>query len=324
MNAPRPATIAVAAMPAATMRVAVVIVGFRNTEDVIRCIAALDATSYPDFEAIVVENGGPDAFARLVAALPPALSAGRALRLVEAPGNLGFAGGVNLGIRSAPAADAWWVLNPDAVPAPDALGELVARLGRGDCDAAGGVLHFADGSVQSLGGVWRTWLGRAESIGSGADVDGPVDAAEVEARLDYLVGASMLVHRRFVDAVGLMREDYFLYAEEIEWFLRGARHGMRLGFAPNARVLHLQGTTTGWSNSLRSRPKMPIYLDERNRVLLTRDRFPVRLPVVAAASLLVMLARFSSKRAWRQIGFGVQGWAAGVAGKRGVPRWLRN
>ena len=313
----------VAPMHVAPMNVAVVIVGFRNTEDVVRCIAALDLSTYPDFEAIVVENGGPEAFARLEAALPESLSGGHALRLVEASGNLGFAGGVNLGIGSAPAADAWWVLNPDAVPAPDALAELAGRLARGDCDAVGGVLHFADRSIQSLGGVWRSWLGRAESIGSGADVDALVDAADVEARLDYLVGASMLVHRRFVESVGLMREDYFLYAEEIEWFLRGARHGMRLGFAPKAFVLHFQGTTTGWSNSLRNRPKMPIYLDERNRMLLTRDRYPARTPVVAAASLLVMLARFSRKRAWRQIGFGLQGWAAGVAGRRGVPRWLR-
>lgn len=307
---------------ASVMRVAVVIVGFRNADDVAACIAALGETRYPAFEAVVVENGGPAAFAALEARLPAALPGGRALRLVEAPGNLGFAGGVNLGIRSAPDADAWWVLNPDAVPAPAALGELVARLERGDCDAAGGVLHYADGAVQSLGGVWRPWLGRAESIGSGRSIDSPVDAAHVERRLDFLVGASMLVHRRFVDKVGLMREDYFLYAEEIEWFLRGARHGMRLGFAPGARVLHQQGTTTGWSNSLRNRAKMPVYLDERNRVLLTRDRFPARMPLVAMAALVVMLARFSRKRAWRQIGYGVQGWAAGVAGKRGVPPWL--
>ncbi|MEO6091796.1 MAG: glycosyltransferase family 2 protein [Novosphingobium sp.] len=303
--------------------VAIVVVGYRNADDIGRCVAALAATDYPH-RTIIVENGGPEAFAALRAAVGGMTTGGTPVLLIEATGNLGFAGGVNHGIRQAPHAGAYWVLNPDAVPAPDALGELVARLEHGDCEAVGGVLHFADGRVQSLGGEWQSWLARAVSIGAGEQIDAPIDAEAVESRLDYLVGASMLIHRRFIETVGLMREDYFLYVEEIEWFLRGARHGMRLGIAPRARVLHHQGTTTGWNGSVKGRPKMPIYLDERNRVLLTRDRFPRRMPLVAVTSLLFMLARYGRKRAWRQIGFGVQGWAAGLTGKRGVPAWVKS
>jgi GT2 family glycosyltransferase len=305
------------------MHVAVVIVGFRNTGDLERCVGALNACEYSDFEVVVVENGGHEAYERDCLALPMVLKGTQPVHLVEAPDNLGFAGGVNYGIRRTAEADAWWVLNPDAVPAPDALGELVKRLKQGDCDAAGGVLHFADGTIQSVGGVWQGWIARAVSIGSGEALETRFDAAEIERRLDYLVGASMLVHRRFCEKVGLMREDYFLYAEEIEWFLRGAAAGSRLGFAPKARVLHHQGTTTGWSDGLNKRAKMPVYLDERNRLLLTRDRFPARTPVVAIGSLLFMLARFARKRAWKQIGFGLQGWLAGITGERGVPGWMK-
>ncbi len=304
------------------MHVAVVIVGFRNTGDLVRCIGALDGSHYADFDVIVVENGGHQAFERDVAALPAVLSGGQPVRLVEAPGNLGFAGGVNLGIERTPEADAWWVLNPDAVASPEAMGELVKRLAAGDCDAAGGVLHFADGTIQSVGGIWQSWIARAVSIGSGAPLSTRFDQVEVEAKLDYIVGASMLIHRRFREKAGLMREDYFLYAEEIEWFLRGAKAGTRLGFAPEALVLHHQGTTTGWSEGIRKRPKMPVYLDERNRILVSRDQFPVRAPIVAIGSLLLMIVRFARKRAWRQIGYGIQGWIAGVGGKRGVPRWM--
>ena len=84
----------------------------------------------------------------------------------------------------------------------------------------------------------RISLARAESIGNGSQLDAPLDAAQVEREQSYLNGASMLVGRRFLEAVGPMREDYFLYAEESEWFLRAARRGMRLGFAPAARVMH--------------------------------------------------------------------------------------
>ncbi len=46
----------------------------------------------------------------------------------------------------------------------------------------------------------------------------------------------------FVEVNGLMREDYFLYAEEVEWCLRAKRRGLRLGLAPAARILHVRPT----------------------------------------------------------------------------------
>lgn len=304
------------------MHVAVVIISYCNPGDVARCVDALGSATHRDFEVVICENGGAAAVPAMIAALPSALPGGQAMRVIHAD-NPGFAGGVNLGMRAAPDADAWWILNPDTVPAPDALAALVRRLSAGDCDAVGGVLHYESGRIQSLGGRWNRWMARAESLGAGSHLDDPVDAEAIEREQDYLMGASMLVSRHFLQTAGEMREDYFLYAEEIEWFLRARRHGLRLGFAPDARVLHHQGTTTGWANALRNRPKLPIYLDERNRLHVTRDQFPACLPVVALAAPLYMTLRFARGRAWRQIGYGLKGWAAGVRGRRGVPDWLR-
>jgi GT2 family glycosyltransferase len=132
----------------------------------------------------------------------------------------------------------------------------------------------------------------------------------------------MLVGRRFLERVGPMREDYFLYGEEVEWCLRGRSAGMRLGFTPEARVLHNHGTTTGSGAEHGRRPKLPIYLDERNKILITHDHYAWRLPVVAVASLLLIFLRYARRGAWTQFGYGVQGWAAGILGRRGVPAWV--
>ena len=43
-------------------------------------------------------------------------------------------------------------------------------------------------------------------------------------------------------------------------------------YAPGADVLHEAGTTTGSYAAIRSRPRAPIYLGERNKLLTTRDR----------------------------------------------------
>jgi GT2 family glycosyltransferase len=80
--------------------------------------------------------------------------------------NAGMLALSSFAIRRTPHADAWWVLNPDIVPDAGALTVLVARLNRGDCSTAGGILYGDDGAIQRAGGggalgslapwLWRT------------------------------------------------------------------------------------------------------------------------------------------------------------------------
>lgn len=304
------------------MHVAIAIVGFRNVEDVRNCIAAVARSTYFDYEIVICENGGPAAAAALRSALPEALGGGQQVRLVEAPSNLGYAGGVNVAMRAAPNADAWWVLNPDTKVEPEAMEACVRRLRAGDCDAVGCTIQLPNNRVQSHGGIWQAALGRAVSIGYGESVSAPVDGETIEATQSYLNGAGMLVSRRFVEVTGLMREDYFLYCEEVEWFLRGRARGMRLGYAPDGRILHEAGTTTGSGRAFREMPRTPVYMNERNRLLVTRDTHALLLPVVAVTALLVIFARFARRRAWRQVAYALAGWAAGLTNRRGPPRWI--
>lgn len=304
------------------MHIAVAIVGYNNPNDIAECLDALARSSYADFEVVICENGGAAAYKALAPVIPPQLTGGQKVRAILAPKNLGYAGGVNVCLKATPFAGAWWMLNPDTKPNPNAMAALVKRLAAGDCDAVGGTLHFPDGRVQTYGGCWQPWLARAVSIGYGRALTIRVNPSEIERRQNYLSGASMMLGRRFLENVGLMREDYFLYCEEVEWCLRGLARGMRLGFAPEAMVLHIQGTTTGSVGDLTMRSRMPIYLDHRNRILVTYDTFPMRLPVVAVVSFALLFLRYGRRRAWRQLGYAISGWFAGILNRRGAPHWL--
>jgi len=304
------------------MHVSVGIVGFRNVDDVVRCVRAVETSTHGDFDVVICENGGVESHTALTEALPATLNGGQSVRIVRASGNIGFPGGVNVCIDEAPDADAWWVLNPDTEPHPEAMGNLVERLSGSDCDAVGGVLLHDDGTVQAYGGFWQSWTARATSLGYGAPASAVPDRAHIEARQNYLVGASMMINRRFRDAVGPMRADYFIYCEESEWCLRALARGMKLGFEPEASVVHHHGTTTGSAREVRQRPRLPIYLEERNRLLLTRDCFPGRLPIAAAAALVLIFARFARRGAWRQVAYGLDGWYDGIRDRRGPPPFL--
>jgi GT2 family glycosyltransferase len=244
------------------------------------------------------------------------------VRAVLAPGNLGYAGGVNLCVLEAADADAWWVLNPDTSPRPDALDKLVDRLRRRDCGAVGAVMCSDAAVIQSVGGLWRSRLARAVSLGHGRTLDDlPALAHGIEARQNYLNGASMLIERDAWNRVGPMREDYFLYCEEVEWCLRARERGVALGFSPEAIVVHQQGTTTGNPRDKRRQGRIPVYLNERNRLLLTRDMTPGRLWLAAAMAFGLIFLRFARRGAWKQVGYAVRGWWAGLRDERGRPSW---
>jgi N-acetylglucosaminyl-diphospho-decaprenol L-rhamnosyltransferase len=303
-----------------TGHVAITIVGYRNIDDVGRCIAALSKSTYHDFEIVICENGGTVACRALRDKLPARLPGGQRLSVIEAAENGGYAAGINICIGASSAADAWWLLNPDTEAEPQALAALVNRLERG-YHAVGGTVYFSNGRVQSHGGVWRSWLARAVSLGNGDTLEASPDVEIIERKLMYLSGASMLVGRDFLQLVGPMPEDFFLYCEEVDWCLHALSYGAKLGFSNNARVLHHQGTTTGHSQGLKTRSKLSVYLDERNKMLITKRHFPVRLLVAAPAALVLMGMRYLRKGALRQFGYGIAGWYAGLQGESGPPHF---
>ena len=184
-----------------------------------------------------------------------------AIVLIQTGANLGYAGGNNVGIRYALEqgdAEFFWVLNNDTAVAPHALSALVAKA---RSDPSFGIIgstllyHYRPAHVQVLGGcTFSPWTTRIAPVGWGktAIEAAAVSESEVEAQLDYVTGASMMVSKAFIDDVGLMEEDYFLYFEEIDWAERGRRstvHSWKLGFARDSVVLHKVGASAGTGTS---------------------------------------------------------------------------
>jgi len=305
-----------------SLHVVVVIVGYNNAGDISRCADALEKSTYRDFEIVICENSGDAGFAALQSAIPTVLSGGQPVKLIKAPSNGGYASGINIAISASQGAAAWWILNPDTEPSPGAMTALIERMSQG-FDAVGSPIHFPTGEIQSFGGVWLSWYAKAVAIGHGSPAGTKPNSARVEQMQNFLMGSSMFVSRKFADVTGPMAEYFFLYCEEVEWCLRGISRGMCLGFAPDAVVVHHQGTSTGYTRSLRTRSCRAVYLDERNKMLLTWDRFPARMPVAAVLALFRLVGRYGRAGAFAQVACGMAGWFLGLCGQSGIPRWAR-
>jgi N-acetylglucosaminyl-diphospho-decaprenol L-rhamnosyltransferase len=301
-------------------KVVVCIVGFRNPFDIEACLASLAASTHHAFEVVICENGGKAARDALDQRLPRHLAGGQSVSVLPYAGNTGYAGGNNRCIDARPDAQIWWMLNPDARVAYDAMAQLVHRLESGNADAVGGTLLKSDGKVQAYGGRWVPLLGRAISLGYGTSFDAATHISTKD--VDYIVGASLMFTKRFIRVAGPMREDYFLYGEEVEWCLRAKARGLTLGIEQAAIIHHAQGTTTGDGGKFGNKPKLPVYLDQRNKLLILRDTTPAMFVPGAIGSLLALTIRAAKHGAWRQFRYGLAGWAAGLCNERGVPRWL--
>jgi len=297
-------------------RVAIVLVNWNNWRDTVECLDSLLAQAYPDFHIYVVDNESGDQSVEHIAAwceaprrdsawrthegvdrvtanviveavpyriadaaiapLPPALPECR-LTLVRSGGNLGFAGGCNVGMRAA-ALDAhfFWLVNTDTVVHRDALSALVRRaLGDPKIGMVGSMLRYyaQPDRIQALaGGRMNPDNAAMEHIGENMRPADVIDVAAVERELAYIMGASMLVSADFVQEVGPMQEDYFLYYEEADWAMRG-RGKFTLGFAADSHIYHKAGGSSG-----KVMPLFSLRHFYRNRVRFVGRFHPQCLP----------------------------------------------
>jgi hypothetical protein len=219
------------------------------------------------------------------------------LVLIGTGANLGFAGGNNAGIRYALAdgdCQYVWLLNNDTAVEPDALLHLVQRMQeKPDAGICGSKLLFYHNpdAVQALGGAtYNKWLGSNRHLGLFQNRSRPVVQEEVERKMSYVIGASMLVKRDFLKTVGLMSEEYFLYFEELDWIAR-AKGRFSLAFADRSLVYHKEGGSAGTSSDPKQKSLQADYFTIRNRLVFTRKFYPWALPGVYVGICVALINR---------------------------------
>jgi GT2 family glycosyltransferase len=333
-------------------QVVIAIVSTNEAHNLAGCLRSLAASTHRNFHVVICENGGEAGFQHTITTFgelefiralealpigerPPAwtlayrdfvlITGYQRVTVVSPPRNLGYAGGVNACIAAAGnwPWDAVWVLNPDTFPEPCALAALVGRQEEGAFGIVGSRLIYASsGLVQTWGGLeWRSWLGRGRLIGNNQPADTIPNVVDLERRFSFISGASMYVSRAYIEAIGVMDEDFFVFDEDVDWCLR--RGSFKLGYAHESVVRHIHGSTSGSSSIKARRSKFNVYLTERNRILIARKRFGAKWGLFAAIALAQTLEHLVRVRSIRHFCTALEGWWAGIRGETGAPRFMR-
>ncbi|MEB3328718.1 MAG: glycosyltransferase [Candidatus Sericytochromatia bacterium] len=228
----------------AAARTTVVIVSW-NTRGLLEACLRRVYAARPGTPVVVVDNASSDG---TVEALAPAFPQATWLPQAE---NLGFARGNNVGLAGV-ATEFVWLLNPDTEPGPDALAALEGWLDtHPEAAAVGAGLLNPDGSPQPCAFQLPT---AAATLAEWCLLPGPLarlrdrlwrlGPRRAAGRTGWVLGAAMLVRASVLREVGGLREDFFMYAEELEWCRRATQAGWEVHLAPEADVVHHGGAAT--------------------------------------------------------------------------------
>jgi hypothetical protein len=218
-------------------KIAVVIPNWNGKDKIAKCLDSLSAQSMVS-QIIVVENGSTDGSLEFINTHYPGVD------LVVNKKNLGFAGGVNSGIRYAidDNCDFVALFNNDAIADKDWLRYLVEATEK---DGKVGVVTCKfmdiDGKhLDSTGDQYTNWglpypRGRGEPVNDSYDDQIDIFAASG--------GASLYKVKMFKD-IGLFDEDFFAYYEDVDLSFRAQLAGWKIRYCPKAIAYHQIGATS--------------------------------------------------------------------------------
>ena len=286
------------------MDLSIILVNYKSTSLVLDCLESIYQQSKKySFEIILVDNDSKDDCKEIVLQRYPSVI------FLPMDYNAGFARANNAGIKIAKG-EFILLLNTDTIILDGAIDKSIAMLKNyPEAVGCGVQLLNTDGSPQISGahfikgglntllplpylGKLIRWLGYQfkSTIPSITTIQ---DTIEV----DWIVGAYMLIRKNSIEKSGPLDNDFFMYAEEIEWCARLRKQGKLLLFA-EPTVTHIGGGTSGdYYSTTESQNGKNLWDAKGKQVIVStmvriRKQFGVGWFIIIAAAYLIEIPIF--------------------------------
>ena len=263
--------------------VAVQIVNWNSGELLAECLQHLMAQTVKPEQVLIIDNASSDASIDAVENF-------KNVSLRKAGVNLGFAAGNNLALAEC---DSEFIalLNPDAVPEPDWLENLLLAATANPDTVAFGSRQLDQSNPEYLDGIGDAYhmSGLVRRMRHGAQQQ-PADLTQREI-FSPCAAAALYRRQAIVDMDGF-DEDFFCYVEDVDLGFRLRLAGHKARYVPDAIVHHIGSATTGGRHS-----NFAVYHGHRNLVWAYIKNMPgilfwafLPLHVVMNLSAIVLFA----------------------------------
>lgn len=209
----------------------VIVLAWQDSEMTIECLKSLGNEA----QVIVVDNGSDEDYASQLIAACETFNA----EYVRAPRNLGYSGGMNLGLNSA-TGDVVIFSNNDIVASPEAIRALAAACFEPGVGAAFPSIVDVDGVDSTACGRFLT-LGRALAHAAGLTLN-PRSKKRLQSSMseaDWFSGPFVAMRRQLAIAIGGVPSNSFMYSEDYRMCAAVRNFGLWPVMFPNVTVQHL-------------------------------------------------------------------------------------
>ncbi|MHC4600149.1 MAG: glycosyltransferase family 2 protein [Planctomycetota bacterium] len=232
-----------------------------------------------DFEVLVVDNHSSDGSAEMVRNDFPQA------RLFANGENLGFARGVNQGVRESTGRYVL-ILNADAVLPENGIEDLLAFADKEFENRRTGIvgvrLKNTDGSLQYSKGRFPTLMGTlTDAFRPRQHRKRTLTGYDVVSETDWVTGAAFLVRREVLDELQLLDENFFLYYEDVDLCLRARERGWRVVYYPGYEVTH----ANPYCRRAESREFVPVEIRRSHLYFYRKHRSPLAYSALWALTL---------------------------------------
>ncbi|MDQ0731127.1 glycosyltransferase family 2 protein [Arthrobacter sp. B1I2] len=234
----------------------IIILNWNSAGDVIQCLGHIDSR---EWDILIVDNASSDSEeAESIKLTFPAV------HLLKNSTNLGYAGGMNSGMRWAKenGYSSALLLNPDTKPTLELIRSMINASK--EASVVGTAQVSPDGA-----GVMVPYVSAATLRG-----DKPISyewSTETNelVEVDIVTGAAILVDLSEAARINYMDEQFFHYKEEYDFAFRMRKAGNRIVFVSEYPLVHERG------GSLPLHSAQAVYYNYRNELLFLRKHFGI-------------------------------------------------
>lgn len=221
------------------LKLAIVLVNWNSFDLTRDTLASLQRTHYKAYDCIVVDNGSVDNSAEQLAAAFPEII------LLKAGTNKGFTGGNNIGMQYAldKGYEYIMMLNNDVEVDPDFLYPLIQKLEENkNIGAVQPLIYFHHNKnlIWNAGSTFNSVFGICATPNYNQQ-DASHAQTKIQKQIDWITGCAFMIRASVLQQVGLLKEGFFIYYEDVDLSFRIKAAGHALAYVPASVLYHIAG-----------------------------------------------------------------------------------
>lgn len=290
--------------------VCIIIVNYNGAKDTVECVKSLEKNLYSNFKIIIIDNNSSDDSEKVL----KELADDNTIFFIQAKENNGFSAGNNIGIEKAKelGASFFLLLNNDTIVLDSFLTSLVSayyELGIEKAVFSGLILYEkAKDVIWYAGGKFDKYT----AICKHDFINQRISDHRLERKeVSFISGCEMFCPIEVVEKVGYFDDEYFLYAEDVDYCCRLLMNGYKLFFEPSSVIFHKVSASTS---------KIPLinqYYSVRNRRILIHKNipFPKKILALLISDIQTLYRLARRKLSWNCVKYGIIDYYSGKTGK---------